>query len=93
MLAIVVSCTTVYLVAAPGFWLVEGRGLELLYMVVSGFLAGLFVPVPLFPGWLRAVATATPFPSMMSTRSTCSPAAWTCPPRSGWSSCSSAGSR
>lgn len=67
LLGIVVSCTTVYLVAAARFWLVEGRGLELLYMVVSGFLAGLFVPVPLFPDWLRTLAQATPFPSMLQT--------------------------
>ncbi|MGY2703836.1 ABC-2 type transport system permease protein [Nocardioides sp. HB32] len=64
-LAIVVSATTVYLVGAAGFWLVETRGVAILYMVVSGFLAGLFVPIGLFPGWLHAVATATPFPSMM----------------------------
>lgn len=65
LLGIVVSATTVYLVAATGFWLVETRGLQILYMVVSGFLAGLFVPIQLFPGWLLAVATATPFPSML----------------------------
>jgi ABC-2 type transport system permease protein len=65
LLGIVVSCTTVYLVAVARFWLVEGRGLELFYMVVSGFLAGLFVPVTLFPDWLQAVAAATPFPSML----------------------------
>jgi ABC-2 type transport system permease protein len=66
LLGIVVSAATVYLlVAAPGFWLVETRGLQILYMVVSGFLAGLFVPVWLFPGWLQAVAQATPFPSML----------------------------
>ena len=65
LLGIVLSCTTVYLVAVARFWLVEGRGLELFYMIVSGFLAGLFVPVPLFPGWLQAVAAATPFPSML----------------------------
>jgi ABC-2 type transport system permease protein len=65
LLGIVVSATTVYLVAASGFWLVETRGVAILYMVVSGFLAGLFVPIALFPGWLFAVATATPFPSMM----------------------------
>ncbi len=65
LLGITLSCTTVYLVAVSRFWLVEGRGLEILYMVASGFLAGLFVPVPLFPGWLRAVAAATPFPSML----------------------------
>jgi ABC-2 type transport system permease protein len=65
LLAIVVSAGTVYLVAACGFWLVETRGVVILYMVVSGFLAGLFVPIGLFPGWLYAVATATPFPSML----------------------------
>lgn len=65
LLGIVVSATTVYLVGAAGFWLVETRGVAILYMVVSGFLAGLFVPIALFPDWLHAVATATPFPSMM----------------------------
>ena len=42
--------------AAPGFWLVETRGLQILYMVVSGFLAGLFVPIWIFPQWLETVA-------------------------------------
>jgi ABC-2 type transport system permease protein len=64
-LGIVVSATTVYLVGAAGFWLVETRGVAILYMVVSGFLAGLFVPIALFPDWLHAVAVATPFPAMM----------------------------
>ncbi len=75
LLGITLSCTTVYLVAVSRFWLVEGRGLEILYMVASGFLAGLFVPVPLFPGWLRAVAAATPSPRCCSTRSTSCPGA------------------
>nr|WP_246391492.1 ABC-2 family transporter protein [Nocardioides soli] len=65
LLGIVVSATTVYLVGVSGFWLLETRGVALLYMVVSGFLAGLFVPIALFPDWLRLVATATPFPAMM----------------------------
>lgn len=65
VLGITVSCATVYLVAAAGFWLVETRGLQVLYMVLSGFLAGLFVPISLFPAWLGALARATPFPSMM----------------------------
>jgi ABC-2 type transport system permease protein len=64
-LGIAVSATTVYLVGACGFWLVETRGVAILYMVLSGFLAGLFVPIALFPGWLHAIATATPFPSML----------------------------
>lgn len=66
LLGIVLSAATVYAwVAAPGFWIVETRGLQLLYMVVSGFLAGLFVPIWIFPQWLQVVAQATPFPSML----------------------------
>lgn len=60
-----VSVATVYLVAIAGFWLVETRGLQVFYMLVSGFLGGLLVPLALFPAWLRTVAAATPFPSIM----------------------------
>lgn len=62
---ITVSYATAYAVATAGFWLVETRGLQMLYMVVSGFLAGLFVPIALFPRWLLALAEATPFPSVL----------------------------
>lgn len=65
LLGIVVSGATVYLVGVAGFWLVETRGAQVFYMVVSGFLAGLFVPIGLFPHWLLLMAEATPFPSMM----------------------------
>ncbi|MEQ6900760.1 ABC-2 family transporter protein [Nocardioides sp. YIM 152588] len=65
LLGIVVSAATVYLVGVSGFWLVETRGVQVLYMVVSGFLAGLYVPIYLFPAWLQALAQATPFPAMM----------------------------
>ena len=65
LLAMVISAATVYLVAAAGFWIVETRGLQLLYMVVAGFLAGLFVPLGLFPDWLHGIALATPFPAML----------------------------
>jgi ABC-2 type transport system permease protein len=65
LLGIVISAASAYLVAVAGFWLVETRGLQILYMVGSGFLGGLYVPIALFPGWLRAAAQATPFPSIM----------------------------
>lgn len=64
-LGIAISAATVYPVGASGFWLVETRGVQIFYMVVSGFLAGLFVPIYLFPPWLTVLAQATPFPSMM----------------------------
>jgi ABC-2 type transport system permease protein len=67
VVAVVLSHLVVYLVTTTGFWTVETRGVQLLYMVLAGFLAGLFVPVTLFPGWLLALARATPFPSMLQT--------------------------
>lgn len=65
LLGIVISAATVYLIAVAGFWLVETRGLQILYMLASGFLGGLYVPIALFPHWLRILAAATPFPSIM----------------------------
>jgi ABC-2 type transport system permease protein len=65
LLGIALSQVAVYLVGVVGFWLVETRGVQIFYMVVAGFLAGLFIPIGLFPGWLRALAEATPFPAMM----------------------------
>ncbi|HEU5416739.1 MAG TPA: ABC-2 family transporter protein [Streptosporangiaceae bacterium] len=65
VLGIVISAATARLIAVAGFWLVETRGLQILYMLASGFLGGLFVPIALFPPWLRAAAAATPFPSVM----------------------------
>jgi len=48
-----------------GLWVVEVRGLQVAYMVVGGFLSGLYIPVALFPDWLRAIAHATPLPSIL----------------------------
>ena len=56
-----------YAVNILGFWLMDTRGARTLYMVTSGFLAGLYVPVGLFPGWLHTVAYCTPFPSVLQT--------------------------
>lgn len=66
-LAAVLSFLGRYAVNILGLWLVETRGVRTLYMLVSSFLAGLFVPVPLFPGWLKVLANATPFPSLLQT--------------------------
>jgi ABC-2 type transport system permease protein len=63
-LAVVISFGCRYAVNLTSFWLVQIRGPQLLYLVLSGFLAGLFVPVHWFPDWLLTVASWTPFPSM-----------------------------
>ena len=65
LLGFAISATTVYAAGTAGFWLIETHGIQTLYMVVSGFLAGLFVPIYLFPHWLLVAAQLTPFPSML----------------------------
>lgn len=56
-----------YAVNIVGFWLLDTRGVRSLYMVTCTFLAGLYVPVGLFPGWLHTLAYSTPFPSILQT--------------------------
>jgi ABC-2 type transport system permease protein len=65
LVGIAVSHALVYVLAVTGFWLVETRGVTVLYMSVAGLFAGLFTPIWLFPDWLLTAAEATPFPSMM----------------------------
>ncbi|MFE5286940.1 ABC transporter permease [Nocardia sp. NPDC056611] len=65
LLAMVLSFLSMFAVSLAGFWLIETRGLRSLHMICGTFLAGLFAPVHLFPGWLRTVAYSTPFPSML----------------------------
>ncbi len=64
-LAVAVSFLCRYAVSILGFWLVETRGVRSLYGVTATFLAGLYVPVHIFPGWLSTLAHATPFPSIL----------------------------
>lgn len=65
VLAVTISFLLLFAVALAGFWLVETRGIRLLYQIVATFLAGLFVPVHLFPEWLRTLANLSPFPSQL----------------------------
>ncbi|TLF73630.1 ABC transporter permease [Nocardia cyriacigeorgica] len=65
VLAVAVSFLCLFAVATTGFWVVETRGIEILYRTCAVFLAGLAVPIHTFPDWLRTVANATPFPSIL----------------------------
>ncbi len=67
LLAVVVSFACRFIVNLSAFWLMEIRGLVLLYVLVSGLLAGHLIPVQLFPDWLRHIAYATPFPALVQT--------------------------
>lgn len=63
-LAVSISFQLRYLVNLVAFWTVESRGFLSLYVVLIGPLSGLFVPVHIFPHWLRTIAYATPFPAV-----------------------------
>jgi ABC-2 type transport system permease protein len=65
VIGVAISFYCRYAVNIIGFWLLDTRGVRSLYMVTSTFLAGLYIPVGLFPGWLHALAYATPFPAIL----------------------------
>ena len=65
LLAVVVSFACRFMVNLLAFWITEVRGPVTFYVLVSGMLGGHLIPVQLFPGWLQAVAYATPFPAMI----------------------------
>jgi ABC-2 type transport system permease protein len=65
VLAVVVAFAGNFVINLLAFWLVEIRGITLLWMITGGLLCGLYLPVPWFPDWLRTVATWSPFPSML----------------------------
>ena len=48
------------------FWILEARAVALLAGVVAMFFTGSYVPLPLFPSWLRLIADWLPFAGLMS---------------------------
>jgi ABC-2 type transport system permease protein len=64
-LAVSISFVVRFLVNLIAFWTLDVRGFVGLYLIVSSSLCGLLVPVHFFPEWLRIIAYATPFPSML----------------------------
>jgi len=65
VLAVVVAFAGNFVINLLAFWLVEIRGISLLWMITGGLLCGLYLPVPWFPDWLRTLANWSPFPSML----------------------------
>jgi ABC-2 type transport system permease protein len=61
LLALVVGYAIRYLVALTAFWLLDVRGVQLVYFLACSFFGGFFLPVTLFPPLLEAVSRALPF--------------------------------
>jgi ABC-2 type transport system permease protein len=67
LLAITVAFLADMMVNLAAFWLLETRGLTVVYNAVMNLLSGFLIPILWFPDWLLAIARATPFPSMIQT--------------------------
>ena len=67
LLAITVAFLADMLVNLTAFWLLETRGLTVVYTAVMNLLSGFLIPIVWFPDWLLSIARATPFPSMIQT--------------------------
>ncbi len=68
VLAVVASFACRYVVNAAAFWLLDIRGLQLAWSLVSGVLSGLYFPLRFLPGWATtALWLGTPFPSILQT--------------------------
>lgn len=65
LLAVVVAFAGNFVINLLAFWLLEIRGIQLMWMITGGLLCGLYLPVPWFPDWLRTIAQWSPFPSML----------------------------
>jgi ABC-2 type transport system permease protein len=64
--AVVVSFGCRYLVNAAGYWLLETRGINLIWTFATAVLAGLSFPLHFLPSWLvLTLWVATPFPSIL----------------------------
>lgn len=63
--AVVVSLGFRFLYNSAAFWLIDYRGVVTLAIVVSLFFSGMILPLAFFPDWLRAIAHALPFASML----------------------------
>lgn len=64
-LATVASFTLRHLVNLTAFWLLDLRGVSMLYLIVMSLTSGFYFPIAFLPGWLETtIWLATPFPSL-----------------------------
>ena len=66
-LAVVVSFGFRFLYNSAAFWITDVRGVTTLALTVSLFFSGMVLPLTFFPSWLRAIAHALPFASIVQT--------------------------
>lgn len=65
LLATTISFALSFIVNLASFWLLDDRGVQMVFGLCASFLSGFTIPVVLFPGWLRDAALLLPFASFI----------------------------
>lgn len=66
LLAVLISSTCLFLVGLTAFWLLDVRGVNMLWMLMAGAGSGLYFPLPILPEWLVTLLwVGTPFPALL----------------------------
>jgi ABC-2 type transport system permease protein len=66
LLAVLICTTCLYLIALTSFWLMDMRGVNMMWVFAAGAGSGLYFPLPFLPDWLQTVLwVGTPFPALM----------------------------
>ena len=65
VLAVSISFLCRFLVNLIAFWTIDIRGFIGFFLVVVGPFSGLYVPIHIFPTWLKIMAYSTPFPATL----------------------------
>ncbi|WP_424185195.1 ABC transporter permease [Actinokineospora sp. G85] len=64
--AVLIGFACKYLIGLSAFWLLDIRGVTMLWVLASGVGSGLAFPLTVLPDWLSALLwVATPFPSLL----------------------------
>ncbi len=64
--AVLVCSVCRYVVSLSAFWLLDIRGVQMVWVVCSGAGSGLYFPLPVLPDWLVTVLwVGTPFPALL----------------------------
>jgi len=65
VLAVMICFFCRYLVNATAFWLLDIRGVNLAWLIMSGLMGGLYFPIRFLPDWIAALLWfCTPGPSL-----------------------------
>ena len=64
--AVLVCSACRYIVALTSFWLLDSRGVQMVWTAASGIGSGLYFPITVLPDWLVTVLwVGTPFPALL----------------------------